>query len=573
MSEKKTYIGFEKTFNAVLMQIKQLKYTFGICLVVHIALFLAILWVFYRYDVYLIYKYFVGLLLSVFSDPQMHIANEDGREYLRRASEVVSIIKPHIPMKLKKILLLFVWTGLTYPVGLFIADLYYEKKTKEALQDKHLRGTKILSVEDINKAMKKRGEIADLPLGQVKWPKSKETHNCLIVGKSGAGKTQMIRALLSAIRRQGNKAIVYSYKSDDYISVFYDSSRDYIFNPVDRRCVGWNIFNEIKSVLDINSIAQSLIPTPKETRTPYFYNAARGVLKGCLKYLHDNGQRTNADLWATVSLPRKELLNLLKNNSGCEEAVTYLSGDGETVNNVMSTFMEHVACFQYLTDVHGDFSTSDFLRSDKQGFLYLLNNSALEETIKPLLTLFIDLLMQRVDALPDDLNRRIFFVLDEFGSLHELRSIITALTRQRSKGIATILGTQDFGQLDRLYGQETRGTIINSCSTNVVLMVKEPKTAEYASSIIGDSEILQRREQLTYGVSDLRDGGGITEQVIKKRVVLADEIKNWPPLKAVIGIPGYGWSINRIPAKDYAVVAEGLILKDSMFLDGSEKTQ
>jgi type IV secretory pathway TraG/TraD family ATPase VirD4 len=47
-----------------------------------------------------------------------------------------------------------------------------------------------------------------------------------------------------------------------------------------------------------------------------------------------------------------------------------------------------------------------------------------QDTLKPILSLFIDLIGRRLLSMKDDYHRRIFFFLDELGTLQKLSSIL-----------------------------------------------------------------------------------------------------------------------------------------------------
>jgi type IV secretory pathway TraG/TraD family ATPase VirD4 len=79
----------------------------------------------------------------------------------------------------------------------------------------------------------------------------------------------------------GQRVVIYDYKSD-YLSKFYRPKKDIIFNPLDARGLEWNLFNEIKTRMDIDAIAASLIPPPISTSDPFWNDAARGVFAGIL---------------------------------------------------------------------------------------------------------------------------------------------------------------------------------------------------------------------------------------------------------------------------------------------------
>jgi type IV secretory pathway TraG/TraD family ATPase VirD4 len=101
----------------------------------------------------------------------------------------------------------------------------------------------------------------------------------------------------------------------------------------------------------------------------------------------------------------------------------------------MATLMQYASAFEFMSKT-GDFSLTDWLRTDKPGFIFVTNQSDVKDTLKPMLSLFIDLLSKKLLAFPDDLSRRLFFLLDEFGTLQRLSSIKDLLITREARAEA-----------------------------------------------------------------------------------------------------------------------------------------
>lgn len=93
-----------------------------------------------------------------------------------------------------------------------------------------------------------------------------------------------------------------------------------------------------------------------------------------------------------------------------------------------------------VTIAEAGFSIRGWLQNDKPGFIFVTNQSDVKDTLKPILSLFIDFLGKKLLSLPDDLQRRVFFLLDEFGTLQRLSSIKELLITSRSKGGSCWIG-------------------------------------------------------------------------------------------------------------------------------------
>jgi type IV secretory pathway TraG/TraD family ATPase VirD4 len=312
-----------------------------------------------------------------------------------------------------------------------------------------------------------------------------ENRHFLVIGKPGSGKTQLLNRAIEKITERGDKTIIYDLKGD-FIAHFYNPKTDIIFNPIDKRSVGWCLFNDVSDLFSLESVCSSLVP--QASSDPFWNNAARDVLYSCLFYCLANGLKTNADIHSITIDQTDELIKKFKTVEGCERGIRPLL-ESKMAASVLSTFSQYVKCFEYLKQSHGDFSIKNWISDENQkGKIFITNYTEISDTLKPILSLFIDIAVNRVLMLPENLSRRIFVFLDEFGTLQRLNNIPNLLKLSRSYGGSAWLGVQDIGQIDAIYGRDLTKTIINSCANNFIYGVAEPQTAELLSRKIGDNE-------------------------------------------------------------------------------------
>jgi type IV secretory pathway TraG/TraD family ATPase VirD4 len=335
--------------------------------------------------------------------------------------------------------------------------------------------------------------------------------------------------VIERLRERGEKAIVYDVKGD-YLSLFYDPQTDYIFNPLDSRSLHWCLFDEIETIADVDSIATSLIP-PTTREDKFWVDAARDVFSSIVYYLYTAGLRTNEALWQHVSLTEGELLELMQQavNQGCEparRALGYLQGyekGSKVASDTLSTMKQYTNCFYYTRHLQNDWSLKKWLAEDGSSFLFITNYSTLRDTLKPLLSLLIDLAMKHLLSLPEDVNRRRFIILDEFASLQRLTSIVQCLEQGRSKGVSIWMALQDLSQLQRVYSEVVAFTIINNANSILAFAVNDPNTTNLLSKIFGEIEILETDESLSMGPSDNRDGLTLQRRRRKEYLIIPSQ--------------------------------------------------
>lgn len=389
-------------------------------------------------------------------------------------------------------------------------------------------------------------------IGKVPVPRSAECRHFFVVGRSGTGKTRLIYSLIDKIRKQKAKALIYDFKGD-YVSCFYDPEKDFIFNPLDTRTLHWSLFSEIETHADVDAVASSLIPlTTKEDK--FWIDGARDIFASIIHYLKRMNLETNQAIWDHVSLSEGEMLSLMQAavNQGIEaakRALGYLQGHdkgSKVASDVLSTMRQYTNCFYYTRHLASNFSIKSFIESEESSFLFLVGYPKLRDTLKPLLSLFIDTTIRHVLSLHENYNRRIYLVIDEFVTLQKLSSILQGLEQGRSKGLSLIIALQDFNQLERVY-RESAFSILNNCSTIVCFAVNDPRSAEVMSKTFGETEILETDESLSMGPEDLRDGLSLQRRRKVEKLILPSQIATLQDLTAYLKMLHYPIAQVRIP--------------------------
>jgi len=504
--ETRAYKGFEVCFHSLQMSFKMHLYCVVLILLLHSTLVFLYFLLFRADLIVLFFKALFSFQFQYF--PKIFILT------LKAGWWVFVLASP-------------VW--LLYPRLL----VRFKAKAQEIMKDEHLRGSKMLSEEEALERLWSEYRIEDegglIKLGRIMVPRQVENRHFLLVGRSGTGKTTLLNQVIERIRERGNKAIVYDVKGD-YLSYFYDERTDYIFNPLDQRSLHWCLFDEIETIADVDSIATSLIP-PSFREDKFWVDASRDVFSSIVYYLYVTGQKSNGALWQHVSLTEAELLELMQQAvaQGCEparRALGYLQGyekGSKVASDTLSTMKQYTNCFYYTRHLSNDWSLKRWLSEDGSSFLFITNYSTLRDTLKPLLSLLIDLSMKHLLALEENVNRRRFIILDEFASLQRLTSIVQCLEQVRSKGGSLWIALQDLSQLQRVYSEVTAFTIMNNTNTILAFAVNDPNTTNLLSKIFGEIEILETDESLSMGPAENRDGLTLQRRRRKEYLIIPSQ--------------------------------------------------
>jgi len=462
---------------------------------------------------------------------------------------------------------LFVVSGIpSYLAGYPLLLGYFKQRAKEQAGSKYVRGAILITSQELTGLMKSNGDDPDLPIGPVKLPRDAEVKHLLFIGAPGTGKTNQASQMIERLVERGEKMVVYDFKGD-YLAKFFDPGRDIIFNPLDSRCQGWNLFNELTRFMDIDAVAHSLV-AQSYMQDPFWNDAARDVFSGLLHYLYQNNARSNSDIWAAVTAPIAHVANWLKKTKGGERGYVYIQdASSKQAMSVVAVMMQYVKSFEYMSKADGAFSITEWLSDPKPGTIFITNYADVKDTLRPILSLFVDLLGRKLLSMKDDHQRRIFFILDEFGTLQRLSTIKDLMTLSRSKGGAVFIGIQDKGQIDKIYSPEFSQSILNACGNSLIFRVSDPTTAKYLSDRIGRTEVLETDQTLSMGVADNRDGVSLMQRTREKDLVLPSEIMNLQDLGAYLKIANYSFTKIRFEYKRYPESREPFIVRNDLLLD------
>jgi type IV secretory pathway TraG/TraD family ATPase VirD4 len=539
-----SYKGFETWWNGLRMSAKMYIYVFVIFLVFQIIITIGVSYLLHGHR----YSLFFGYLMDVFkshSSPDMSIVSEYVRYFFW---QTISIFVASA----------VIYFAFPFAIGIF------KGRARKLSATTHLDGAGFMSAEEFSQ---NNGEV-DLPFGSFRLPVQEEIKHCLAIGKHGTGKTVFLSGIVERLNERNEKGIIYDFKGD-YTSRFYNPERDILFNPLDKRCKGWNLFNDIKTKLDINMISSSLIP-PTYTGDAFWHDAARGVFSGIIHHLWRDNKKTNEELWKGVTAPGQVIHDWLQGIPEGQTGFRYIEdASGKQALSVFATMMQYTSAFEYMASLEqNDFSLTEWLTNKKPGFIFVTNQADVKDTLKPILSLFIDFVGKKLISLPDDLQRRVFFLLDEFGTLQMLSSIKELLITSRSKGGSCWLGIQDIGQLNKLYTKDTANTIINACGSSLMFGIGDPDTAQYLVRKVGDTEILETEETVSMGVSNYRDGVSMTKRRKRQRLLMDSHFLDLPDLQAYAKVPNKRFiTLTKFNYKKYPEKIIPFIIRDNLRMD------
>ncbi|WP_157218002.1 type IV secretion system DNA-binding domain-containing protein [Flavisphingomonas formosensis] len=425
--------------------------------------------------------------------------------------------------------------------------------------NEYLRGARFGTIRQVRRLLR-RHRKGSFSIGGVPVPDIFETEHVLLCGAPGTGKTNLIVKMLDGIRKEGKRAIVYD-TAGTFVEKFYRADKDIILNPLDRRTSRWSPWGDVPRDYHYDQIAESTIPD--KTGDPFWAKAARGTLVAVLRKLAREKEMLVSIL--LDRLLRSKLKDLAAFAAGTD-AAAFISLEGErTSAGIQAELASVMRSFSYLDDTREGLSIREWVENENgDGWLFITVKADQLPSLRPLITVWLDIAISAIMSLAPDRDRRLYCVIDELPTLQKLPSLSDFLARARKYGGCGILGFQSYPQLEATYGIQDAAAITGYCSTWVALRANDTPTAKHVSENLGQVEQVEANEGMSYGVNDMRDGVNLSRMQVTRPLVMHTEVTNLPNLS---GFLRFGRNLPVVRFADtfnkVETIAEGFIERDT----------
>jgi type IV secretory pathway TraG/TraD family ATPase VirD4 len=389
------------------------------------------------------------------------------------------------------------------------------KRFRQMKYGRVLRGPLMLTPRQFNRAAKGEGVgfVTTESHRMMRIPRRKEAQHIQIMGDTGVGKTQLIMQILRQIRDRKDSAIVYD-PACEYLQRFFDPKRgDIVLNPLDDRCPYWGPAQEMESNAEADAIAASLYQRKTDVIDEFFHDTPAQIFAHLLKL-----GPTPHQLAAWMASDAE----LLKRVQGTEMAFYIDRKAGPQRAGVLSSLTLVAKSFRLLPekDENRPVWNARTWAKKRQGWIFITSRPAERDTLRPLHSLWIDLLVMRLLTAPQPGQRPVWFVIDELASLQKLPQLHTAITENRKSKNPLVLGFQGKAQLEVTYGHLAE-VMLSQPATKIFMKTTEPKASEWISETIGKVEIERLKETKFDGT---RSGKNFTVERQIEPLVMGSEI-------------------------------------------------
>lgn len=169
--------------------------------------------------------------------------------------------------------------------------------------------------------------------------------------------------------------------------------------------------------------------------------------------------------------------------------------------------------------------------------IYLCVNPNDLGTLAPLMRLMFQQIVSSLQANLPTKNEvfKVLFLLDEFKSLGQLRTIETAITTIAGYGGRFLFVVQSLANITELYGKDGKENIIGNCGVQAFMATTDSETPEYLSRAIGD---FTRKSRTKSWSTREFTGSSVQEREEGSRLIRPEEIRLLPDDEMLILVKG-----------------------------------
>ncbi|MDP5012734.1 MAG: type IV secretion system DNA-binding domain-containing protein, partial [Alphaproteobacteria bacterium] len=453
--------------------------------------------------------------------------------------------------------------------------VYFLRKGKELKETKLVSGFNLVTAKQYIKLLKKLKLRTGLTLDTLALPFEAEVKHMMITGTTGSGKTNAFNHLLNSIRARGDRAVIVD-TTGGFVSHFYNEETDKLLNPFDKRSQKWCFWSECPNPeTDFDEMAEALIPEGRGNDS-FWSRAGRQSFSACAATLAKKQSYSLELLLKTLlQLELSDVSKFLKETN----VSSYFSKEAEkTAILIRATLASHIKSLEALEDVSPSeadaFSINRWIKEDGNGFLFLHSKPKQRAYLKPLLSAWFSMAVKALMDLQPDPKRRIWFIVDELASLNQLSGLDTALAEARKYGGCFVVGFQNLSQIEEIYNPTMAKVLSDLTVSKLIFETVDPMNARKLSETLGEQEVIESSENVSFGANEIRDGVSFSHQKRFQPLIRPSDIMQLKPLSCYAKIANvnvvfkheFGYLDLPIIAADFQEKdkKENIVLKESV---------
>ncbi|MEZ5784603.1 MAG: type IV secretory system conjugative DNA transfer family protein [Rhizobiaceae bacterium] len=405
---------------------------------------------------------------------------------------------------------------------------------------------------------KKRGKILGR-FGQQILRVDDDRHH-LVIGPTRSGKGACY-VVPNALAHEGSM-IVTDLKGEIFRSTAgYRKSKGsqvFLFAPGSEKSHRYNPLDFIRAdrgdrTTDIQNMAAILVPEVTESENSIWQATAQQVIAGAISYINESvfyeshrnlGEVTSffnsgANLQAMMKLIKEREPYLSRFT--VESFNAYIALSERAAASALLDIQKALRPFRNERVVAATAVTDMDLRALKRRpiTIYLAPNVTDITLLRPLLALFVQQTLDTLMLEHTDRSTPVYFLLDEFRQLKKMTEITTKLPYVAGYNVKMAFVIQDLKNLDEIYGETSRHSLMGNCGYQLVLGANDQVTAEAISKGLGKRTVRYKTESRTIELMGLHRRTKV-EQLRERDLMMPQEVRQMPGDKMIILAEGLG---------------------------------
>jgi type IV secretion system protein VirD4 len=356
----------------------------------------------------------------------------------------------------------------------------------------------------------------------------------LVIGAPGSGKSSCLA--IPTLMSWKERVFCIDIKGELYEKTKKVRGEEQIkvFNPSEDSAYGYDPYYVLKDTDDINEsvkeIAQAIIPLPPNSGDQAFWiESAQDYLTGSIIHFYSFNMNFAETCIEIKKKPCKELVAEIM-SSGNNEAIIQMSAfsgmDDKTLSGIFAEVSRNITPFatnKKLIKALGNTEHCITPQDLEDGYdVFLCIEEHKLGQWKTLVTMMVNQFTKFFEKRKNDNPIPILFLLDEFGRLGRIESVLSGLATLRSKGIQIALLIQSKAQLDVIYGEKQAVNIVDNCTYKVFLHVGEPDMQKWCSNLFGTYEKLKISSNYNTDTVGIGKGMGTSSSYEEKPIFKSD---------------------------------------------------
>ncbi len=388
--------------------------------------------------------------------------------------------------------------------------------------------------------------------------RTKDDRHHLIIGPTRSGKGAGY-VIPNALMHEGSM-IVTDLKGEVFKATAgyrrQTGSQVFLFAPGSEKTNSYNPLDFIRSergnrTTDIQNIASILVPENTESENSVWQATAQQVLAGAISYItespfyKDRRNLAEVNSFFNSGVDLQALMKYIKEKEPylskftVESFNSHIALSERAAASALLDIQKAMRPFKNERIVAATNVTDMDLRAMKRRpiSIYLAPNITDITLLRPLLTLFVQQVMDILTLEHDPNSLPVYFLLDEFRQLKRMDEIMTKLPYVAGYNIKLAFIIQDLKNLDEIYGETSRHSLLGNCGYQLVLGANDQATAEYASRALGKRTIRYQSESRTIELMGLPRRTKV-EQIRERDLMMPQEVRQMPENKMILLIEG-----------------------------------